>query len=60
MFHVYWPATACLTLFLIVGVIIAMLRCGPRLCGLRHTTFVDEENGEWDDERAYEQKVSYG
>ncbi|KAJ8950631.1 hypothetical protein NQ318_010830 [Aromia moschata] len=28
MFHMYWPATACLTLVLILGVIMGMLRWG--------------------------------
>ncbi|XP_063910347.1 uncharacterized protein LOC135127711 [Zophobas morio] len=56
MFHVYWPATACLTLFLIVGVIIAMLRYGPRLCKTRHVALPDDS--EWQ-QKAYEQKISY-
>lgn len=33
MFHVYWPATACLTLVLIVGVIVFMLKHGEKVCG---------------------------
>lgn len=33
MFHVYWPAAACLTLILIVGVIMFMLKYGERVCG---------------------------
>lgn len=32
MFHVYWPAIACLTLVLIVGVIIFILKYGDRAC----------------------------
>ncbi|XP_017780294.1 PREDICTED: uncharacterized protein LOC108565381 [Nicrophorus vespilloides] len=57
MFHVYWPATACLTLFLIVGVIMVMLRYGPRLCKLRHTALPTD--ADWE-EKAFEQKVSIG
>ncbi|XP_025832536.1 uncharacterized protein LOC112905080 [Agrilus planipennis] len=56
MFHVYWPANAALTLFLIVFVIIIILRFGPRLCKLRHTTLPDEH--QWQ-EKIYEQKVPF-
>ncbi|XP_068918302.1 uncharacterized protein wrm2 [Tenebrio molitor] len=56
MFHVYWPATACLTLFLIVGVIIVLLRWGPRFCKTRHVALDVERD--WQ-QQAYEQKVSY-
>nr|XP_972201.2 PREDICTED: uncharacterized protein LOC660911 [Tribolium castaneum] len=56
MFHVYWPATACLTLFLIVGVIMVMLRYGPKLCKTRHVAFADDN--EWQ-QKAFEQQVSY-
>ncbi|XP_065171757.1 uncharacterized protein wrm2 [Atheta coriaria] len=56
MLHIYWPVTACVTMFLIVGVIIVMLRFGHRLCKLRHTALPDDND--WED-KAYEQKVSY-
>lgn len=56
MFHVYWPATACLTLVLIVGVIIVMLRWGPRLCRTRNVAL--PERTDWQ-HRVYEQTVTY-
>lgn len=51
-----YPAIAILSLFVLM-VIILMLRFGSRLCKLRHTAFADQEV--WNDEEAYEQKVSY-
>ncbi|XP_019868859.1 uncharacterized protein LOC109597572 [Aethina tumida] len=56
MFAAFWPATACLTIFFIVGVIMIMLRYGPRICGLRHTAFTDDDDWE---HKTYEQTVSY-
>ncbi|XP_018567129.1 uncharacterized protein LOC108907809 [Anoplophora glabripennis] len=56
MFHVYWPATACLTLFLIVGVIMVMLRWGPRICRTRNVAL--PERTDWQ-HRVYEQTVTY-
>lgn len=35
--HVFWPASACLTLF-VVGVIMILLKYGERICG-RHRTW---------------------
>lgn len=55
-FHVYWPAMACVTLF-VVGVIMVLLRYGPRYCKVRHTALPDT-NAEWSDQ-TYEQRVSY-
>lgn len=55
MFHVYWPATACLTMF-VLGIIFVMLRYGPQICKTRNEAKPNEED--WQD-RAYEQKVSY-
>lgn len=55
MFHVYWPATAALTM-VVLGVILVMLRFGPRLCKTRHHTKPDE--ADWED-KTYEQRVSY-
>nr|CAI5828543.1 unnamed protein product [Callosobruchus analis] len=55
MFHVYWPATACLTLLLIVVVIILMLRFGNKWCRLRHTALPDRE---WQHE-GYEGPINY-
>lgn len=37
MFHVYWPASAVLALFVVV-VIVLILRFSDKLCGARHTT----------------------
>ncbi|XP_044758324.1 uncharacterized protein LOC123316345 [Coccinella septempunctata] len=55
MFHVYWAATALLTMF-IVGVIIVMLRWGPQLCKLRHTAIPDERD--WG-RKSYDHNISY-
>lgn len=54
-FIILYPAVAALALF-IIGVIIIMLRFGPRLCGLRHHALPD--NNEWR-ERAFEHDISY-
>ncbi|XP_012158024.1 uncharacterized protein LOC101459033 [Ceratitis capitata] len=54
-FILLYPAVAALALF-IVGVIIVILRFGPRLCGLRHHALPD--NHEWD-EKSYEHEISY-
>ncbi|XP_053955309.1 uncharacterized protein LOC129241993 [Anastrepha obliqua] len=54
-FILLYPAVAALALF-IVGVIIVILRFGPRLCGLRHHALPD--NHEWDG-KSYEHEISY-
>lgn len=54
MFHVYWPMSAFVTLIFVVGTIIAILKWGPKLCKVRHTTL--PENEHWQ-HRAYEQQV---
>lgn len=51
-----YPAVAVLCMFVLV-VIILMLRFGARWCKLRHTAFADQEY--WNEDDAYEQKVSY-
>jgi hypothetical protein len=56
MFHVYWPAVAALTMIVFLGVIVIMLKYGPRLCRTRHTAKPNEFD--WQD-KTYEQKVSY-
>ncbi|XP_071050857.1 uncharacterized protein [Onthophagus taurus] len=43
MLHVYWPVTACLTLVLIVGVIMTILKYGPKLCKTRHYAYTRED-----------------
>ncbi|KAL9905517.1 uncharacterized protein LOC119631476 [Glossina fuscipes] len=54
-FIILYPAVAALALF-IIGVIIIMLRFGPKLCGLRHHAL--PYNEEWR-ERAYDHEISY-
>jgi hypothetical protein len=56
MFHVYWPAVTALTMIVFLGVIVIMLKYGPRLCKTRHTAKPNEFD--WQD-KTYEQKVSY-
>ncbi|XP_023017479.1 uncharacterized protein [Leptinotarsa decemlineata] len=56
MFHIFWPAVACLTLFLIVGVIMVLLRWGPRICRTRHTTL--PERVDWQ-HKMYEHPIQY-
>ncbi|XP_056631343.1 uncharacterized protein LOC130441610 [Diorhabda sublineata] len=57
MFHLYWPATCALTLFLIVGVIMVMLKWGPVICKTRHTALPDRKVYQYG-VRAYEQEIS--
>ncbi|XP_014487944.1 PREDICTED: uncharacterized protein LOC106751556 [Dinoponera quadriceps] len=52
--HVFWPATACLTLF-VVCVIILMLKYGGRVCKLRHEPLRSDQ--EWEG-KAYTRKLS--
>ncbi|XP_052751328.1 uncharacterized protein LOC128200799 [Galleria mellonella] len=54
-FLMLYPAVAVLSLFVLL-VIILILRFGY-LCKLRHTAFAEQEF--WNEEVAYEQKVSY-
>lgn len=54
MFHVYWPMTAFVTLILVVGAIMGILKWGGRYCKLRHTTLPDNE---YLRHRAYEQEI---
>lgn len=44
-------------LALIIGVIIVLLKHGPRICGVRHHAI--DEDREWDEQHAYEQGISY-
>lgn len=55
-FLMLYPAVAVLSLFVLM-VIILMLRFGARWCKLRHNTLNDQEY--WNEDDAYEQKVSY-
>ncbi|EDV50496.1 uncharacterized protein LOC6544487 [Drosophila erecta] len=50
-----YPAVAAVALF-IVGVIIVMLRYGPRLCGLRHHALPDDDDLRG---KTYEHEISY-
>ncbi|XP_032685006.1 uncharacterized protein LOC116850616 [Odontomachus brunneus] len=52
--HVFWPATACLTLF-VVCIIILMLKYGARACKLRHEPLPSDQ--EWEG-KAYSRKLS--
>ncbi|XP_033222883.1 uncharacterized protein LOC117176726 [Belonocnema kinseyi] len=52
--HVFWPASAVLTLF-VVGVIMILLKFGPRICKTRHVPFPSDE--EWE-EKAYSREMS--
>lgn len=54
-FIVLYPAVAALALF-IVGVIMIMLRFGPRLCGLRHHAIPNDEEYR---EGTYDHEISY-
>lgn len=54
-FLMLYPAVAVLALFVLM-VIILILRFGS-LCWLRHTAFDDQYY--WNEDEAYEQKVSY-
>lgn len=56
MYYLYWPLTAFLTLFLVVGVIMILLRFGPRICKARHHTLPDETD--WR-EKTYDQPLGY-
>lgn len=42
---------------LIIGVIIVMLKFGPQICGVRHHAIPDDR--EWEEQKAYEQGISY-
>lgn len=55
-FLMIYPAVAVLSLFVLL-VIILILRFGARWCNLRHSTLADQEY--WNEDDAYEQKVSY-
>ncbi|OXU22313.1 uncharacterized protein LOC103316869 [Nasonia vitripennis] len=41
--HVFWPASAVLTLF-VVGVIMILLKFGPRICKTRHEPLPTEQD----------------
>lgn len=51
-----YPAVAVLSLFVLM-IIILILRYGARWCCLRHTTLSYQDY--WNEDDAYEQKVSY-
>ncbi|EFN73109.1 hypothetical protein EAG_02035 [Camponotus floridanus] len=48
--HVFWPASACLTLF-VVCVIIVLLKYGTRVCKLRHEPLPSDQ--EWEDDLVF-------
>lgn len=57
MFHIYFPPIIPVVL-LVVIVILVLLKHGPKLCKVRHTAEEREEQ-EWEDDQAYDQRVSY-
>ena len=56
MYYIYWPLTAFLTLFLVVGVIMILLRFGPLICKTRHHALPDRND--WQ-HRAYAQPIGF-
>ncbi|KAK4877600.1 hypothetical protein RN001_010106 [Aquatica leii] len=56
MWYVNWPATAFVTLFIIVMVIIILLRFGPQICRTRHTTL--PERRDWQ-HQTYAQPIGF-
>ncbi|XP_014210540.1 uncharacterized protein LOC106640871 [Copidosoma floridanum] len=52
--HVFWPASTALTMF-VVGVIVVMIKYGPRLCKLRHEVLPSEQDWE---SKTYSRDVS--
>lgn len=57
MFHVYWPACAFLTMF-VVCVMMAILKFGPRYCKTRHTTLPPRATDEEWDSKTYSHDLS--
>ncbi|XP_034947325.1 uncharacterized protein wrm2 [Chelonus insularis] len=53
--HIFWPASACLTLF-VVGVIMILIKYGPQICGRQEFRSQKYKN-EADDE-IYAREVS--
>lgn len=56
IYVIIFPAVAFLLAF-IIGVIIVLLKWGPQICGVRHHALPDER--EWEEDKAYEQGISY-
>lgn len=56
MFYIYWPLIAFLTLFLVVGTIMVLLRFGPVICRTRHVTLPDRDD--WQ-HRIYSQHIGF-
>lgn len=54
--HVFWPASACLTLF-VVGVIMILIKYGPNICGKYQRRYF-HQHSENEDEVAYAREVS--
>lgn len=55
-YAVLFPALA-FVLALIMGVIIVLLKYGPRICGVRHHAITSDRD--WADDQAYDQNISY-
>lgn len=56
IYVVIFPGIAFL-LALIIGIIIVLLKWGPQICGVRHHALPDAR--EWEEEKAYDQGISY-
>ncbi|XP_012285167.1 uncharacterized protein LOC105702280 [Orussus abietinus] len=52
--HIFWPASACLTLF-VVCVIMIVLKFGPKLCKTRHEPLPSDQDWEG---KSYSRKIS--
>lgn len=50
-----FPGVAFLVMF-ILGVIVVLLKFGPRIFGVRHDALPEEQ--EWEDEQAYHHSIS--
>jgi hypothetical protein len=53
--HVFWPATAALTMF-VVGVIMILLKWGPEICGKYQQRLTRRYNNE--EQQGYAREVS--
>lgn len=55
-FMLIYPAVAMLAMC-VLGVIMVILKYGPKLCKVRHHALPDQR--EWEDDKAYDQTVSF-
>lgn len=57
MYHALLYPGVAFVVALIVGVIIVLLKYGPQVCGVRHHALTDDRD--WNEDRAYDQTISY-